>query len=208
MTFLASSLCIIVIYILDSNFHMTHGKGETKIEDWRYLAHVGRKKDNCNVCSHTLSWSKNNTSHPILSNSHPLSTANKAIHCLKWGQCEYCKSVLIQSKWILLNFTFAKLETNTYGWHGLCQLSYYVITDHKTVQRNILTVYDSCGPNTDPLRFHIETWSGSVTVTSMIGLREMSIWLCWRSESIESTLSSWWRQIMQKIERLEGSACP
>ena len=28
---------------------------------------------------------KNKTNHPISSNSHPLATANKAIHCLKWG---------------------------------------------------------------------------------------------------------------------------
>ena len=28
---------------------------------------------------------KNKTNHPISSNSHPSATANKAIHCLKWG---------------------------------------------------------------------------------------------------------------------------
>ena len=29
---------------------------------------------------------KNNTNHPISSNSHSSATANKAIHCLKWGE--------------------------------------------------------------------------------------------------------------------------
>ena len=35
----------------------------------------------CNICT------KNKTNHPISSNSHvhPSATANKAIHCLKWG---------------------------------------------------------------------------------------------------------------------------
>ena len=44
---------------------------------------VTKLKSESQHCYCSLSWTRQD--HPISSNSHPLATANIAIHCLKWG---------------------------------------------------------------------------------------------------------------------------